>query len=360
MGLMENGKWRIVRRLNLSYQGFPQTTFRITAKAVSSPWSVPFSIFLLLVIGCAPAHKELVDNIVLQPTPVFEPDSAYAHITAQVAFGPRIPGTETHARCGDYLVQKLNSYGAEVIEQCDSVTAAYGKRLPLRNIIAAFHPDKDERILLMGHWDSRSMADMDSDRPDDPFDSANDGASGVGVLLEVARIIGQTAPTVGVDIILFDTEDQGKTWEEGDTHETEFFFCLGARYWAQHSHSDGYTARYGVMLDMVGAADARFTLEQHSMTFAPTEMKNVWAIAHRLGYADRFPFNLTRAVQHDHYYISALTGIPTLAILHHDNATYSGYGSFWHAHSDNLGIIDRSTLKAAGQTVVQVLFNEGR
>lgn len=347
MRVLENRKSKMVESFGCAFQGSCHTIFYF-----------PISILLFLITGCAPAHQELVDSIVLQPAPEFQADSAYAHIAAQVAFGPRIPGTETHAHCGDYLVGRLRSYGAEVIEQRDSATVANGVRLPIRNIIASFAPEKKERILLFSHWDSRATADNDPQHPHDPFDSANDGASGVGVLLEVARLIGQSAPFVGVDIILFDTEDQGRLWEEGDSLTSEFFFCMGARHWAAHPHLEGYSPRYGIMLDMVGATDASFTLEPHSMQSAGPQMRNLWAIAHRLGFETHFPFNLTRGVEHDHYFITRDAGIPTLAIMQHDIASRSTFAPYWHTHGDNLTIIDRSTLKAVGQTVVQTLFNE--
>lgn len=319
---------------------------------------LPFSLFFLLMLGCTPAHKELADSIVLHPAPEFNADSAYIHIEKQVTFGPRIPGLESHAQCGDYLVERLRSYGAEVTEQRDSVTVAYGLRLPIRNIIASFAPEKSDQILLVAHWDSRPVADMDSNRPNEPIEGAHDGASGVGVLLEIARLISLQQPAVGVNIILFDTEDQGKVWEDGDDFETEFFYCMGSRHWAANPHLSGYKAKYGIMLDMVAAADARFTLEEHSMKHAAPQMRNLWAIAHKLGYGHYFPFNLTRTVQHDHQFLTEIAGIPTLAIMHHDIESQYAFGSYWHTHEDNLASVDRNTLKAVGQSLVQTLFNE--
>lgn len=323
----------------------------------SGTWPV-FVGCLLILKSCAPAYQEDVDSMVLQPAPVFNADSAYANIAAQVGFGPRIPGTETHTRCGDFLVSELTRHGAQVAEQLDSATVAGGLRLPIRNIIASFFPEKETRILLVAHWDSRPMADMDTVRKSEPIDGAHDGASGVGVLLEVARILGQQQPNVGVDIILFDTEDQGRSWKEGDTPDSEFFFCMGSRHWATHPHEENYTARYAILLDMVAAEGAQFTLEQNSMKYAEPHTRNAWTIAHKLGYGDLFRFNLTRSVQHDHYFLSTEAKIPTLAIMHHDNSTYSGYAKYWHTHHDNLTSVDAETLKAVGQTVIQTLFNE--
>lgn len=318
----------------------------------------PFSIFLFFSLtGCIQSYKAEVDAIVLKPAPVFQSDSAYAHIATQVGFGPRIPGLESHRRCGDFLASKLKQYGAVVVEQHDSATVAKGKRLPLRNIIGSFSPEKKDRILLFSHWDTRPTSDLDPEHYNTPIDGAHDGASGVAVLLEIARLVGMQQPTIGVDIILFDTEDQGRGWEDGDTPNSEFFYCMGARHWATHPHVSGYSAQYAVMVDMVGAKDAVFTLEAESMAYAATEMRNIWATAHRLGFEDRFRFNLTRRVLHDHYYISTMTSIPTVAILHHDNSAHSGFGSYWHTQKDNLTTIDLAPLQAVGQTLIQVLFN---
>jgi len=314
-------------------------------------------LILFSVLGCTPSHKELVDSIVLHPAPEFQADSAYTHIATQVGFGPRIPGLESHRRCGDFLSAKLKQYGAVVMEQHDSATVANGKRLPLRNIIGSFSPEKKERILLVTHWDSRPTSDEDPEHFNTPIDGAHDGASGVAVLLEIARLVGMQEPAVGVDIILFDTEDQGRGWEDGDTPDSEFFYCMGARHWAAHPHVSGYSARFGVMVDMVAATDAVFTLEAVSMEHAAEEMRHIWATAHRLGFEDRFRFNLTRKMVHDHFYISTMAGIPTVAIVHHDNTAHSGFGSYWHTQHDNLSTVDRAPLQAVGQTLTQVIYN---
>jgi hypothetical protein len=314
--------------------------------------------FLIILSGCSPSYKTDVDAMVLQPAVEFNADSAYSQIANQVNFGPRIPGTDTHTLCGNYLVETLNRYGAQVMEQRDSVTVAAGRRIPMRNIIGSFSPEKKKRILLVAHWDSRPTSDQDPEHFNEPIDGAHDGASGVGVLLEVARLLAKTSPEIGVDILLFDTEDQGRGWEEGDTPDSEFFYCMGARYWAKQPHVAGYKADYAIMVDMVAAKDAAFTLEGESMKYAEKQTRHVWTIAHKLGYENNFRFNLTRNVLHDHFYIGSQAGIPCVAIMQHDNTTHTGYGAYWHTQADNLSSIDRNTLKAVGQTIVQVIFND--
>ena len=143
--------------------------------------------------------------------PSFNADSAYAYVEKQVSFGYRVPNTPAHKACGDYLVSELKRFGAQVYEQEATLKAYDGTPLESRNIIGSFNPDKDKRILLFAHWDTRPYSDHDPDPANHkkPLDGADDGASGVGALLEIARQMGMKAPEVGVDIIFFDAEDYG-------------------------------------------------------------------------------------------------------------------------------------------------------
>ncbi len=292
----------------------------------------------------------------MRPAPDFNADSAFGFVESQVAFGPRVPGTTAHRSCGDFLAQVFNVYGASVTEQLDSVTGFDGKHLPLRNIIASFQTEKTRRVMLCAHWDTRPYADQDTLRRDEPIDGANDGASGVAVLLEIARNLGSVSPEVGVDIVLFDVEDQGRPAYMPSTGTNGHFFSLGSRYWARNT--DGYRAEYGILLDMVGAADAVFTLEGISMQYAEHVMRKVWDTGNRLGYQDHFRYNLTRAIIDDHNYVNELAGIPCIDIIQYDNRTRMRFGPYWHTHDDNIDIIDPNTLKAVGQTVLQVIYNE--
>jgi glutaminyl-peptide cyclotransferase len=192
------------------------------------------------------------------PIPDFSADSAYAFIEKQLSFGPRVPNTGGHLACADWMVKKFEAYGAKVKRQTAVVNAFDGTPLNMQNIIASYNPEKNRRILLSAHWDSRPFADQDSVRQNEPIPGANDGGSGVGVLLEIARQLGQMAPRVGVDIILWDAEDYGKTEVAGS-------YCLGSQYWVENKHKANYSAMYGINLDMVGAHNARFTREGHSM-----------------------------------------------------------------------------------------------
>ena len=211
--------------------------------------------------------------------------------------------------------------------------------------------------MLCAHWDTRPFADQDSLRSNEPIDGANDGGSGVGVLLEIARLLKSTPPNIGVDIILFDTEDQGRP--EYDTRPgEEHTYCLGSRYWGNNPHEDGYAPAYGILLDMVGAKNATFAMEGVSMMNAGVQTQKVWDTANQLGYGKHFIYKKTRPITDDHTYINLLTDIPTMDIIQYESTTTTNFGEFWHTHLDSLPIIDKSTLKAVGQTVVQVIYNE--
>lgn len=292
----------------------------------------------------------------MNEAPVFNADSAFAFIAKQVSFGPRVPETESHAACGDHLANRLRSFGARVVEQTGSVTLYNGKRMALRNIQAAFSPEKTDRIVLCAHWDTRPIADQEATDFDRPIDGANDGASGVGVLLEIARCLSERSPNVGVDIVLFDVEDQGVSAKEPANSYPDHGFCLGSRYWAENLPD--HRPRYGILLDMVGAKDAEFTLEGVSMQYAEHVMLKVWDTAYQMGHGDRFRYNRTPPIIDDHTYINALAEIPTIDIIQFYNNSFTSFGPFWHNHSDTLGNIDRNTLKVVGQTVVQVIYNE--
>jgi len=292
----------------------------------------------------------------LQPAPQFNGDSAYFFIQKQVEFGPRVPNTSAHKACGNYLVQVLKDMGATVIEQDFIATAFSGTKLESKNIIAQFNPSQKERILLGAHWDSRPFADQDTDNQDHPIDGANDGASGVGVLLEIMRILqsDSTAP-VGVDIILFDSEDYGQP--EGMDYQPDTW-CLGAQHWAKNLHQPNYSPKYGILLDMVGAKDAKFYKEGISLEYAPNVVKKVWKTGSKLGYENFFVEQSAGAITDDHFYVNRLARIPMIDIIQHDPNSTSYFGSYWHTHNDNMEVIDKATLKAVGQTVLQVIYNE--
>lgn len=310
-------------------------------------------ILLVILLGCNP-NRRTPEEVDLSPAPVFHADSAFHFLTQQVAFGPRIPGTSSHDSCGNYLVRTLARYGFDVSEQKDTIAVYGDKVLPVRNIHGTINPLLKERILLCAHWDSRPYADQDNEGKHLPIEGANDNASGVAVLLEIARCMSEQQPNVGVDIVFFDLEDQGRPASDTPEDPNDHGFCKGSEYWAQHAVASDY--RFGILLDMVGAKDAVFSLEGTSFRAAPDLMYRVWDMGHQIGHGSFFVYNRTLGVFDDHVPLIR-SGIPTINILHQDIQTLTLFGRYWHTHDDNLDLIDPKTLEAVGQTVIQVVYN---
>jgi glutaminyl-peptide cyclotransferase len=294
-----------------------------------------------------------VEEIVV---PKFDADSAFFYIKKQVEFGPRVPNSAAHQKCHDYLVQKFSEFGAETSTQSDFVRRFDGEIMNMKNIIASFNKDVFKRVLLCAHWDSRFLADNDSIKVNTPILGANDGGSGVGVLLEIARQIQLNSIPIGVDIVLFDVEDQGEP--NGTLNPKADSWCLGSQYWSRNPHVLNYFADYGILLDMVGGKNARFTKEGVSRKFASRIVDRVWGTASKLGYSNYFVSESTPPIIDDHLYINNLIHIPTINIVEYDVTTHNRFNKHHHKHSDNLSIIDKKTLKVVGQTVLEVLYNE--
>ena len=318
-------------------------------------------ILFLFLISCTREPKKEVpaetkpERVIVVPT--FSADSAYAYVKAQVDFGPRVPLTQAHANCAEYLVAQLNRYADSVIVQKGMVTTFDNKNILCKNIIAQFNPQQKRRVLLCAHWDTRPWSDSDTIRKDEPNDGANDGASGVAVLIEVARLLNQNKPAIGIDIIMLDVEDYGQP-DNSPFRKKENTYALGTQYWAKNLHVSNYYAEYGILLDMVGAKNAIFARELYSLQFASSVVTKVWNTAHQIGYSDYFIFRDGGAIMDDHYYINTLANIPCIDIIQFDPTTKSGFGSYHHTHADNMDIIDKNTLKAVGQTLLQVIYTE--
>ena len=296
------------------------------------------------------------------PAPNFNPDSAYAFVTRQVDFGPRVPNTSPHDSTKDWLVDKLTAYGAIVQVQEFEAEAYDGTTLQLSNIIGSLYPERRKRLLLAAHWDTRPVADQDSTRTDQPIDGANDGASGVGVLLEVARALQQadTVPRVGVDIIFFDGEDYGEPEKEKGNAESanRVWWCLGSQHWSDNKHQPNYAAYYGILLDMVGAEAATFYQEGVSERVAPSIVKKVWDTAQQLGYGSYFVNKESPEIIDDHVYVNYDAKIPMIDIIEYEPNNEVYFGDYWHTHADNMDIISRETLEAVGETVLHVVYGE--
>lgn len=312
--------------------------------------------------GCKskPAEKPAaMPAAVAVKTPLFSGDSAWSFVDKQVSFGPRVPGTPAHAACADWLTAKFRSFGAEVMVQESSIKVFDGTIVPMKNIIARYQPEKSNRILLMAHWDSRPFADQDSDpsKRDTPIAGANDGGSGAGVLLEIARALQQQPTPLGIDLILFDVEDYGAP-SHRDVEGKPEYWCLGSQYWARNPHVPGYFARYGILLDMVGAPNAVFTMEEVSRFYAQSVLDKVWAAGNTLGYGSQFSYEKTPQLIDDHRFINEIIGIPSIDIIQYEPSTESSFGSYWHTQSDDMSNISRATLTAVGRTVLAVIYGE--
>ena len=292
--------------------------------------------------------------------PVFSGDSAYAFVAKQTAFGPRVPNTDAHKKAGEYLVNKLAEYADTVFVQEFKSRAFDGTVLNGKNIIGSFNLEKKKRVFLSAHWDSRPFADHDPDEANHhtAIDGANDGASGVGVLIELARLMQAQKPEIGVDIILFDLEDYGTPDFAPRKYNSEETWALGSQYWSLNPHQMDYTARYGILLDMVGAKNAVFRMESFSMLYAPHIVKKVWKIAANAGYGDYFLLENGSQVLDDHYFVNRDANIPTIDIIQHNPNSSYGFYEHWHTLKDNIENIDKETLKAVGQVVTEVIYRE--
>ena len=297
--------------------------------------------------------------------PSFNADSAYAFTKAQCDFGPRDMNSRGHDLCGEWIVSKFKEYGCKVTTQTATLAGYDGTKLRSRNIMASINPEVTTRILLCAHWDSRPWADNDPDSANwrKPILAANDAASGVAVMLELARIIGKSKDEkafnkqLGIDFVCFDAEDWG-TPQWADVADNADSWALGAQYWSKNL-PQGYEARYGILLDMVGGVGAKFYREGMSMQYAPEIVKKVWRAAREVGFGSYFPKEDGGVITDDHVPVNQFAKIPTIDIIpYYADCQQSSFGPTWHTLADNMENIDKNTLKAVGQTLVQVIYKE--
>ncbi|MCW3076378.1 MAG: glutamine cyclotransferase [Bacteroidetes bacterium] len=316
------------------------------------------------IVSCSPEKQKeepvvVPQNTVTKPRivpPEFNGDSAYAFVKAQADMGPRVPGSKAHEKSVIYFKKQFERFGAQVMIQSGNVTTFDKKSWVLKNVIASINPTSANRIILAAHYDSRPFSEKETDPKlkEKPCPGVNDGASGAGVLLEVARILQQKNPEIGVDIILFDLEDYGMPNGGPDMADT---WCLGAQYWSKNPHKQNYTARFGVLLDMVGAKDAMFAREGYSVFYANDIVTKVWKAAEVCGSGKYFNKEEYGEITDDHFYINKIAQIPCIDILHYD--IYKGsFFDHHHKNSDDLSTIDKNTLKGVGQTLLEVIYNE--
>lgn len=325
-------------------------------------------LIVALIAGAAfnflPSNKAEVSETeeiekVLPVGPDFNADSAYIYLQEQCDFGPRTMNSTAHDKCEKWIIQKFEQYGCKVTTQKATLNGYDGTPLSSTNIIASYNPEATTRIMFCAHWDCRPWADNDPDSTNwhKPIVAANDAASGVGVMIELARILKGSGLELGVDFICFDAEDYGTPqWFEGeDPGDT---WALGAQYFANNL-PEGYAPRYGILLDMVGGVGAKFYREGMSMQYAPAIVKKVWNAARQVGYGSYFPKDDGGMITDDHIPVNQTANIPCIDVIpYYPDCAQSSFGPTWHTIADNMDNIDKNTLKAVGQTMVQVLFTE--
>lgn len=330
-----------------------------------------FILFLLVGLVFPSCQEEKKPATEVTPPPIekksypkakvprFDRDTAYHFIEKQVNFGPRVTNTATHKAAKEWLVATFKQYADDVIEQDFQATAYDQTVLNGTNIIARFNPDNSDRIVLAAHWDTRPIADspLSKERQEEPILGADDGGSGVGVLLEVARQLKANPLGLGIDIVLFDAEDYGAP-NGSEEQNTALTWCLGSQHWAKNLHTPNYKPKFGILLDMVGSKGARFTKEGVSMYFAPQVMNKVWKLAKGMGYSNYFVDEKTGQITDDHLFVNEYAKIPMIDIINRPIVTETGFGDYWHTHDDNMDVIDKRTLRAVGQVILATIYGQ--
>ncbi|MCB0281215.1 MAG: M28 family peptidase [Calditrichae bacterium] len=290
---------------------------------------------ILLLLSCA---KEV---------PQFDAEKSFSYLEKQLEFGPRNPGSTGHKACAEWLVKEFKNNADRVLTQdFEYQDTIKDTVIQMTNIVASFNLKSGNRILLCAHWDTRPFADRDTpENQNTPIPGANDGASGVAVLLEIARQMHMAKPEIGVDIVLFDGEDYG---HEGQIEK----YFIGSRYFSENLK--GYKPRYGILLDMVGDAQLNLPIEYQSQRYAPRIVDKVWSAAEKLSYA-QFERRIGAAVNDDHIQLNK-AGIPTIDIIDFEYPD-SGH-KYWHTLQDTADKCSPQSLKAVGQTLLYVLYNE--
>lgn len=320
-------------------------------------------IIFVLILGFTSCKKSETEPKITQPDytkveiPTFNADSAYHYVKTQCDFGPRTPMSKASQLCGDYLINFMKQYADTVYVQTFSSKLWDGTNVEGRNIIASFNPQASERVVLAAHWDSRLWADEDTNEENHKkaIDGANDGASGVGVLMEIARVFRQKENSQGIDIVFFDLEDQGTpSWAESDV-EDQSDWCLGSQHWSKTPHYPFYTANYGILLDMVGYKNLRFTKEGLSMHYAASIMNKVWDIAAAKGYSNIFINEKTYPIMDDHHWVNMYAKIPMIDIVQNDPTC--SFFPFWHTMQDNMENISKESLKIVGDVCLTTIFS---
>jgi len=264
---------------------------------------------------------------------------------------PRYPGTQAHKDLIKYLSAELALYTDKIVEQDFKVDFLDEKNVSATNIIGIVNPERKKRLLLCAHFDTRKIAEKDEDesKQNEPILGADDGGSGVGILLEIARLVKENGIDIGVDFVLFDAEDNG---EDGEG------WCLGSEYWAKKPHVKNYSADFGILLDLVGAKNAEFGKEDASIKTAGKYLDKIWKLAARMSFGNYFLNQQSGPVMDDHINVINFRKIPMIDIINmSQQGERHGFDHYHHTHKDNMEIIDKNTLRAVGKVVTATLYN---
>jgi hypothetical protein len=325
-----------------------------------------FAIVIIAAVSCRNSDNNSEETEILtfvnSPTPQVDGASILSKVQTQVDFGYRVPGTRSHKACGDWIESEMKNLGLEVQSQNFPAVTYLGNPFEGRNIIASYNPKATKRILLSAHWDSRAFGDQDDQLKNEPILAANDAASGVAVMIEIAQAIARDSSLVnlGIDYIFFDAEDMGPpSGYDGQAQNDYGGFCLGSDYWSRNPHVENYSAFYGILLDMVGGKGAKFKKEGVSLQSAPSVQATIWSTAASLGYGSFFLDQKGPEITDDHWPIIKNRKIPMVDIIDLQAGPNNGtFFNAWHTHDDNMDAIDTTTLRAVAQTLLQVLYNE--
>ena len=297
----------------------------------------PNSLFLTLIfLGCQ-------SNV-----PRFDEDHAFSYLVAQCDFGPRNPGSDGYYACLDYLITELDQSANEIILQDFSYQERrYNKQYNLENIIARFNPDSEFQTVISAHWDTRPWADQEDLRQDrdQPIIGANDGASGVAILLELAKIMGENPPPIGVNLVFFDGEDLGVPGENST-------YCQGSRFFAKNLPIP--RPNEAINLDMVGDKQLVLPIERYSLEYHPKLVRHLWDRAKEMG-LDAFIGRVDYAIYDDHIPLNEIAGIPSIDII--DFKYPNSYANFWHTMNDIPENCSEESLGQVGDLMVDYIYN---